>query len=67
MPKYEQASEGLQVRGMDSYHVVKTYATDDWQLLRRRDGVYFDCANFVSPDEARAFALSLDLKISAVK
>ena len=67
MPKYEQASEGLQVRGMDSYHVVKTYATDDWLMLRRRDGVYFECANFVSPDEARAFALSLDLKISAVK
>ena len=67
MPKYEQASEGLQVRGMDSYHVVKTYGTDDWLLLRRRDGVYFESAKFVSPDEARAIALSLDLKISAVK
>jgi hypothetical protein len=67
MPKYEQASEGLQVRGEDSYHVVKIFDKDDWLILRRRGGVYFECAKFVSPDEARAFALSLDLTLSAVK
>jgi hypothetical protein len=67
MPTYEQASDGLQVRGMDSYHVAKPADSDNWLLLRRRDGAYFECANFTSPDEARAFALSLDLEISKVK
>jgi hypothetical protein len=67
MSTYEQASDGLQVRGMDSYHVVKPVDSDNWLLLRRRDGKYFECANFKSPDEARAFALSLDLTISKVK
>lgn len=67
MPQYDQASEGLQVRGLDSYHVVKPVDSDNWLLLRRREGSYFECANFTSPDEARAFALSLDLTISKVK
>lgn len=67
MPKYDQASEGLQVRGLDSYHVVKPVDSDNWLLLRRRGGEYFECADFKSPDEARAFALSMDLAISKVK
>jgi hypothetical protein len=63
----EMSSTGIQIRGTDSYHVVKLKDTDDWLLIRLRNGVANKAAEFSSPDEARAFALCLDLEISPHK
>ena len=59
----EFASTGIRINGNDSYHVIKLVDSDTWLLMRLRDGVTYQCAEFVSPDEARAFAHCLDLQI----
>lgn len=64
---YEFASTGIKVKGDDSFHVVKLTDKDEWLLLRRRDGNFFQSAVFSSPDEARAFAHSLDLDLQRQK
>lgn len=63
MSKYDFGSTGIQIKGSDSYHVVKVYEKDEWLLLRKRDGSYFQAAVFSSPDEARAFAHACDLTL----
>ena len=63
MSKYDFGSTGIQIKGSDSYHVVKVYEKDEWLLLRKRDGSYFQAAIFSSPDEARAFAHACDLTL----
>ncbi len=64
MSEYDFASTGIQIKGSDSYHVVRITEKDEWLLLRRRDGSYFQAAVFVSPDEARAFINSCDLTLN---
>jgi hypothetical protein len=63
----EMSSTGIQIRGTDSYHVVKIKDEDKWLLIRLRNGVANEAAEFSSPDEARAFALCLELEISPHK
>ena len=63
----EMSSSGIQIRGNDSYHVIKLKDEDKWLLIRLRNGVANEAAEFSSPDEARAFALCLDLEISPHK
>lgn len=65
--KYDFASTGIQIKGNDSYHVVKVAEKDEWLLLRKRDGAYFQAAVFESPDEARAFVNACDLNLNAIK
>ena len=67
MPEYDFGSTGIQIKGGDSYHVVKVYEKDEWLLLRRREGSYFQAAVFTSSDEARAFINACDLTLSAIK
>lgn len=64
MSKYDLASDGIQIKGSDSYHVVKVFEQDTWLLLRKRDGSYYQAATFTSPDEARAFTNACDLILS---
>ena len=64
--EYELGSTGIQIKGGDSYHVVKVHDKDEWLLLRRRDGSYYQAAVFTSPDEARSFVNACDLTISKV-
>lgn len=64
MDKYDLASDGIQIKGNDSYHVVKVYEQDVWLLLRKRDGSLYQAAAFTSPDEARAFTNACDLILS---
>lgn len=64
MDKYDLASDGIQIKGSDSYHVVKIYEQDVWLLLRQRDGSFYQAATFTSPDEARAFTNACDLILS---
>ena len=64
---YDFASTGIKVNGDDSFHVVKLRDKDEWLLLRRRDGNFFQSAIFTSPDEARAFAHSLGLDLQKQK
>lgn len=64
MAQYDFASTGIQIEGSDSYHVVKVYEQDTWLLLRKRDGSYYQAAEFTSPDEARAFAHACGLTLS---
>lgn len=61
---YEFSSDGIKIKGDDSYHVMKLTDVDEWILLRLRNGVSCKCASFTSPDEARAFAHSLDLTLT---
>jgi uroporphyrinogen-III synthase len=60
---YEFGSSGIQIKGKDSYHVVKVEEKDEWLLLRKRGTEYFQAAAFVSPDEARAFVHACDLTL----
>jgi hypothetical protein len=64
MHSYELASDGIQIVGEDSYHVVKVLDKDEWLLLRKRKGSYYQAAAFSSGDEARAFAHSCGLVVS---
>jgi hypothetical protein len=64
MSSYELASDGIQIVGEDSYHVVKVWEKDEWLLLRKRNGSYYQAAVFASGDEARAFANSCGLVVS---
>jgi hypothetical protein len=64
---YEFSSTGIRVKGDDSFHVFKLKDVDEWILIRLRNGVSYRAATFMSPDEARAFAHSLDLDINRVK
>jgi hypothetical protein len=63
MSEYDFGSTGIQIKGGDSYHVVKVYNKDEWLLIRKRDGQFYKSGEFVSPDEARAFAHACDLTI----
>lgn len=67
MSKYDLASDGIKIKGDDSYHVVKVFEQDVWLLLRKRDGSYYQAAEFASPDEARAFTHACDLVLSKMK
>jgi len=66
MSKYDFGSTGIQIKGGDSYHVVKVFEKDEWLLLRQRDGAYYQAAVFMSPDEARAFVNACDLTLSKI-
>lgn len=66
MSKYDFGSTGIQIKGSDSYHVVKVFEKDEWLLLRQRDGSYYQAAVFTSPDEARGFVNACDLTLSKV-
>ena len=61
--KYDFGSTGIQIKGGDSYHVVKVHEQDEWLLLRKRDGSFFQAALFTSADEARAFVNACDLTL----
>lgn len=63
MADYDFGSTGIQIKGGDSYHVVKVYQKDEWLLLRKRDGQFYQAGAFVSPDEARAFVNACDLTL----
>jgi len=67
MSKYEFGSTGIQIKGKDSYHVVKVHEKDEWLLLRKRDDKYFQAAAFSSPDEARSFVNACDLTLGKLK
>ena len=67
MSKYEFGSTGIQIKGKDSYHVVKVYDKDEWLLLRKRDENYLQAAVFSSPDEARSFVNACDLTLDKLK
>jgi hypothetical protein len=67
MSKYEFGSTGIQIKGNDSYHVVKVYDKDEWLLLRKRDDNYYQAASFASPDEARSFVNACDLVLKKVQ
>jgi hypothetical protein len=60
---YDFVSEGIQIKGDDSYHVVKMFEKDEWVLIRQRSGAHHVGATFSSPDEARALAHSLGLEL----
>lgn len=63
---YDLASDGIQIKGDNSYHVAHEADTDVWYLIRRRDGVIYSAAVFNSGDEARAYAQAMDLTIGRV-
>jgi hypothetical protein len=67
MSKYEFGSTGIQIKGNDSYHVVKVTDKDEWLLLRKRDDAYFQAASFSSPDEARSFVNACGLSLNKLK
>jgi hypothetical protein len=67
MSSYDFSSDGIQIKGDDSFHVMKLAEKDEWILLRLRKGTSFQSALFSSPDEARAFAHSLGLTIEKHK
>jgi hypothetical protein len=67
MSEYDFGSTGIQIKGGDSYHVVKVFEKDEWLLLRKRDGSFFQAAAFKSPDEARAFVNACDLTLDKLK
>lgn len=67
MADYDFSSDGIQIKGDDSFHVMKLSEKDEWILLRLRKGTSFQSAVFSSPDEARAFAHSLGLTIEKHK
>jgi len=67
MADYDFGSTGIQIKGGDSYHVVKVFEKDEWLLLRKRDGSFFQAAAFKSPDEARAFVNACDLTLDKLK
>lgn len=67
MAEYEFGSTGIQIKGSDSYHVVKVHEQDEWLLLRKRGDSYFQAAVFSSSDEARAFLNACDLSLSKLK
>jgi len=64
---YDFSSDGIQIKGDDSFHVMRLLDKDEWILLRLRKGTSFQSAVFSSPDEARAFAHSLGLTITKNK
>ena len=61
---YEFSTDGIKVKGDDSYHVMKLTDLDEWILIRLRNGTSYKCASFVSPDEARAYVHSMDLNLT---
>lgn len=61
---YDFSSDGIQIKGDDSFHVMRFVDKDEWVLLRLRKGTSYQCGTFVSPDEARAFAHALGLTIT---
>ena len=67
MSSYDFSSDGIQIKGDDSFHVMRLLDKDEWILLRLRKGTSFQSAVFSSPDEARAFAHSLGLTITKNK
>ena len=67
MSSYDFSSDGIQIKGDDSFHVMRLLDKDEWILLRLRKGTPFQSAVFSSPDEARAFAHSLGLTITKNK
>ena len=67
MSKYDVGSTGIQIKGNDSYHVVKVTDKDEWLLLRKRDDAYFQAASFSSPDEARSFVHACDLTLDKIQ
>lgn len=67
MSKYDFGSTGIQIKGNDSYHVVKVIDKDEWLLLRKRDDTYFQAATFLSPDEARSFVHACDLTLDKIQ
>jgi hypothetical protein len=67
MTNYDFGSTGIQIKGGDSYHVVKVFEKDEWLLLRKRDDSFFQAAAFKSPDEARAFVNACDLTLNKIK
>ena len=67
MSKYDFGSTGIQIKGNDSYHVVKVIDKDEWLLLRKRDDAYFQAASFSSPDEARSFVHACDLTLDKIQ
>lgn len=66
MAKYDFGSTGIQIKGADSYHVVKVFEQDEWLLLRKRGSEYYQAAVFASPDEARAFVHACDLSLDKI-
>ena len=67
MADYEFGSTGIQIKGGDSYHVVKVHEQEEWLLLRKREGSYYQAAIFSSADEARAFVHACDLTLQKLK
>ena len=67
MSNYDFGSTGIQIKGNDSYHVVKVTDKDEWLLLRKRDDAYFQAASFSSPDEARSFVHACDLTLDKIQ
>ena len=67
MSDYDFSSDGIKIKGDDSFHVMRLSDKDEWILLRLRSGTPFQSAVFSSPDEARAFAHSLGLIITKKK
>ena len=61
---YDFSSDGIKVKGDDSFHVMKLNDLDEWILLRLRNGTSYKCASFASPDEARAFVHSMGLELT---
>ena len=61
---YDFSSDGIKIKGDDSFHVMKLTDVDEWILLRLRNGTSYKAASFVSPDEARAFAHSMGLELT---
>ena len=59
--EYDFTSDGIQVKGNDSYHVFKVKDQDEWVLIRYRNNTTYKAATFVSPDEARTFVHALGL------
>lgn len=61
---YEFTSDGIKIKGDDSFHVMKLMDEDTWILVRYRNNTTYKSATFTSPDEARAFAHSLGLELT---
>lgn len=61
---YDCSTDGIRIKGDDSYHVMKISNKDVWVLLRLRGSISYKAAKFASPDEARAFAHSMGLKLT---
>jgi hypothetical protein len=64
---YDFSSDGIKIKGEDSFHVMKLADVDEWILLRLRNGTPYRSSSFVSPDEARAFAHSMGLELTRNK